>query len=169
MKILAAAVLALAVTGCALLQQLEGRRLRRHVDHGHGVGGSTSTSQGSNCGTDPDTSAVLCLGSGVCPGLTIDSEVYPGCGFRVNGTAVDIECSCSGWLCPLGAASCSDAQATKLASASAGVICSELGNGICVQGTPVSSAAGSSSGGTCDTTCRTECAGEPTCIQACGC
>jgi hypothetical protein len=84
---------------------------------------------------------------------------------------LDIECSCSGMLCPLGATSCSDATA-KLADQNYGVVCAQVSAGTCLQGTPVansSSATSSSGGGTCDTVCRDECAGEPTCLQGCGC
>jgi hypothetical protein len=165
-KLSLAALSTLALAGCGILQALEG---------GGGTGGSAATTaaggsaapQGIDCGTDPNTSATLCLGSTVCPGLLIDTQVFPGCGFRVQGSAVDIECSCSGFLCPLGAATCADAQ-TKLMAESYGVVCNQLGAGSCAQGTPAAASA-SSSGGTCDTTCESECAGEPTCIQLCGC
>ena len=168
MKLLVPAALALAVSGCAMLQALDGGGAGG-ASTTTGTGGATTAAQGASCGTDPDTSAILCLASTVCPGLTIDSEVYPGCGYRVNGGALDIECSCSGWLCPLGAASCADAK-LKLADQNYGVVCSQAAGGTCAQGTPVGATpSSSSSGGTCDTTCRTECAGEPTCIQACGC
>jgi len=167
-KILATAFFALAVSGCALIQALEGGGSGGSATTTAAAGGST-TAQGSNCGTDPDTSAVLCLGSNVCPGLTIDSSAFPGCGFRVNGSAVDIECSCSGFLCPLGAASCADAQ-SKLSNENLGVVCSQLGSAACVQGTPVAASSSSSSaGGTCDQSCLAGCAGEPICIQNCGC
>ncbi len=160
---------ALALSGCALLQALEG-----------GSGGSTTTAAaaggstpvaGSDCGQDPDTSAVLCLGNNVCPSVTIDTNAYPGCGFRVSGYTVDIECSCSGWLCPLGATTCTDAQ-TKLSAENLGTVCGQMGTGVCVQGTPVTSSSSSSStsaGGTCDQSCLAGCDGEPICIQTCGC
>jgi hypothetical protein len=162
-----AALLTLALSGCALLQQLDGGGTGGTATTPPAASGSSAGAQGTNCGTDPDTSAVLCLGSTVCPGLTMDTSVFPGCGFRVNGAAVDIECSCSGWLCPLGATSCSDAQ-SKMMAENYSVVCSQLGTAACVQGKPVASSS-SSSGGTCDTTCRDECAGEPNCIQLCGC
>jgi hypothetical protein len=166
-KILAA-LLTLAVSGCAILQQLEGGGSGGTSTTPAATGGAATAAQGTDCGTDPDTSAVLCLGSTVCPGLTIDSSLFPGCGYRVNGVALDIECSCSGWLCPLGAASCSAAQ-SAMTQENYSVVCSQLGTAACVQGTPVAASSSSSSGGTCDTTCRSECAGEPTCIQLCGC
>lgn len=168
MKILAAAALALLVSGCAILQALEGGGGTGGSSSGSGAGGGSSSAQGINCGTDPDTSATLCLGSSVCPGLVVDSEVFPGCGYRVKGNTVDIECSCGGFLCPLGATSCADAK-QKLTDENYGVVCSQVGAGACVEGTPAASSTSSSSGGSCDTACRNDCAGEPTCIQACGC
>ena len=171
MKILVLAALAASVLGCGLIQALEG---------GGGTGGSTATGAGGvsatpggvDCGTDPETSAVLCLGNTLCPGLMIDQEVYPGCGFRVAGATIDIECSCNGFLCPLAASSCADATA-KLMADNYGVVCSQLSGGTCVQGTPVATTTAASSAGggssTCDTTCRSECGGEPSCLQLCGC
>jgi hypothetical protein len=149
---------------------------------GDGSGGSSSSSAGGStssiptgvdCGTDPNTGAVLCLGNTLCTGITVDSSVFPGCGFRITGEVVDIECSCNGYLCPLGATTCADAT-TKLGSENLGIVCEALSTNGCVQGTApaASTAAASSSGGsssTCDTECRDECAGEPTCIQNCGC
>jgi hypothetical protein len=171
-KILLAAAsfgLSFGVLGCGIIPGL-GTTDGSGSSAGNGGSSSSGTPGGTECGTDPETSAVLCLLNSVCPGLTIDSEVYPGCGFR-PGNLVDIECSCSGMLCPLGATSCSDAQA-KLADQNYGVVCAQVSAGTCLQGTPVagsSSASSSSGGSTCDTVCRDECAGEPTCIQGCGC
>lgn len=169
MKPLAFALLALALAGCGLVQALEGGG-STSTSSGSSTGGAAASGQGSNCGTDPETGVTLCLGNSVCPGLTIDTEVFPDCGFRVNGSAVDIECSCSGMICPLGASSCADAQA-KLANSNYGVVCSQVSAGTCAQGTPTGTTSTSTSGGggSCDTTCRDECAGEPTCIVACGC
>jgi hypothetical protein len=166
-KLPAIAIFATSLAGCGLLSALEGSSGGQGSSTGTGTGASTP--QGIDCGVDPDTSATLCLGNTVCPGMTIDTEVYPLCGFRVNGTAVDIECSCSGFLCPLGATSCASAQ-QKLADENYGVVCSQVSGGTCTQGMPVAqSTSSSSSGGSCDPTCRSECAGEPTCLQLCGC
>jgi hypothetical protein len=166
-RLLPIALVATSLAGCGILQALDG---------GSGAGSSSpaaagtggGSAQGIDCGTDPDTSATLCLGNTACPGLTIDTVVYPGCGFRVNGAAVDIECSCSGWLCPLGATSCAVAK-QKLAEENYGAVCGQLGGGACIQGVPTPRSTSSSSGGSCDPTCRSECAGEPTCLQLCGC
>ena len=70
---------------------------------------------GIDCGPDPDTGVVLCLGISACPNLLVDSDLYPGCGFRIHdGTGVlDLECACYGLICPIGIASTCD-QATAL-------------------------------------------------------
>ena len=167
MKLPALTVLALALAGCGLIQALEGGGGTGGTSAA-GTGGASGTPAGIDCGVDPETSATLCLGNTVCPGLLVSTEVYPACGFRVSGTIVDIECSCNGFLCPLGATTCADAKA-KLADQNYGVVCAQVSGGACAQGTPVGGSSASSSGGTCDTTCRSECAGEPTCIQQCGC
>jgi hypothetical protein len=158
--------LAFFVAGCGLIPGLSSGG--SGGSSSSGSGGSSSTPGGTNCGTDPETGAVLCLGNSACPGLTIDTEVYPGCGFRIAGSAVDIECSCNGFLCPLGATSCDDAK-TKLMNENYGVVCAQASGGSCVQGMPVASSSSSGGSSTCDPTCRDECAGEPTCLQQCGC
>lgn len=151
--------------------------LQHILDGGGGDGGGSSTTttgtgaataQGAYCGTDPDTSATLCLGNTLCSGILIDQEAYPRCGFRISGNALDVECSCGGFLCPLGAAATCDDLETLLANSNEGTVCSQLGGGTCTQGTPMSTST-TSGGGTCDPVCRSECGGDPTCIQLCGC
>jgi len=169
--VVAAALSAAGLVGCSLLQQLDGGTTSSG-------GGSTATTAaagstvavGASCGVDPDTGATLCLGNSLCPDITINSQVFPACGFRIDGAVIDIECSCGYSLCPLGATTCATAQ-TLLASDNEGIVCAQLSAGTCAAGTPTTttSASSSSSGGTCDTTCRDECGGDPTCIEACGC
>jgi hypothetical protein len=167
---------ALLLVGCGMLQQLEG-----------GSGGSTSAATttaatgtgaatGVNCGVDPNTSATLCLGISICPGLTIDQEVFPECGFLVQGSVVNVECSCGGFLCPLGSTTCATAQ-TLLASSNEGLVCSQVSQGTCIEGTPATTATATStttttgvtSGGSCTTDCLNSCVNDPACLQACGC
>jgi hypothetical protein len=166
MKVVGFLGFALAFMGCGLIQQLEGDTSSTTT----GAGGGSGVAEGAECGTDPSTSAILCLQNTLCAGITIDSSVYPGCGFRVNGTVVDIECSCSGYLCPLGASTCAQAT-TMLAAENYSQVCAPASSGNCAQGTPVATgaAATSSSGGSCDTVCRSECGADINCIQQCGC
>lgn len=161
--------LLLSLPGCGLLG----------VDSGSGGGASVSSAssgsssgaaQGSSCGTDPTTGATLCLGNSLCPGVTVDSSVFPECGFLVSGSNIDVECVCGSYLCPLGSTATCAALTTLLAQSNEGAVCAQASAGQCVQlsgsGTASSSSSGSSS---CDTTCRDECGEDPTCIEACGC
>jgi hypothetical protein len=173
-------LLALTALGFALV--LSGCNLLQAIDGGSGGAAATTTTtagtgaaQGIDCGVDPDTSATLCLGISLCPGLTVDQEVFPQCGFRLAGPVVDVECSCGGYLCPLGSTTCADAT-TLLAQQNEGLVCAELTAGGCVEGVPqvttTTSAAAttsSTSGGTCTQDCIGDCDGEPVCLQACGC
>jgi hypothetical protein len=159
--------LCVSVTGCGLIQSLLG-------DGSSGQGGSTGTGdtgpQGIDCGTDPETSVTLCLGTSLCPGMLIDTEAYPACGFRMNGGVLDVECSCNGMLCPLGAVGSCDDLKTAFANSNEGTICAQVSAGTCTQGTPMAtSSSAATGGGTCDVACRDECAGDQTCIQSCGC
>lgn len=154
----------LALTACDLLQI--------GTSSGSSSGGSgdtdSGTVQGTNCGTDTTIGATLCLGISLCPDVTVDTEVFPACGFRVSGTALDVECVCGSYICPLGSADTCDAVAKLLSEQNEGQVCARAGAGQCVEmiASTSSSSGGSSS---CDTTCRDECAGDPTCIVSCGC
>lgn len=138
-----------------------------------GVGGGTSSdagaAEGVSCGADPNTGATLCLGISLCPKLLVDQAAFPACGFRVRSNALDVECSCAGELCPLGAAaSCAELE-KLLAQQTEGTVCAQISAGTCEQGGTGSSSSSSSGGSSCDKGCRDLCAGEPSCITQCGC
>jgi hypothetical protein len=120
--------------------------------------------EGTGCGQDPYTGATLCLGLTACPGVTVNQEAFPGCGFRPTGsTTLDLECSCSGALCPIGVAtSCGQAQAL-LAEQNQGLVCAQISEGRCLQGTTTLPPSN------CDENCRGACVGDPACVTACGC
>lgn len=129
-----------------------------------GSGGGAATT-GSNCGVDPSTGVALCLGISSCPGVRVDPDQFPDCGFHVAGSKIDLECLCGDSLCPMGsAASCLDAKAL-LAEQSAQAVCAGVADGRCqgVQQTSHSSAS------TCDRDCRAQCSGVPGCVTLCGC
>ena len=87
--------------------------------------------QGIDCGKDPYTGAILCSGVSTCPGLLIDHDVYPDCGFRIHGTAFDLQCACYGGLCPVGSPStCTDAKAL-LDAQTEYLVCSQYNEGRC--------------------------------------
>ncbi len=132
------------------------------------AGSVPSGATGAGCGQDPTTGAILCTGISLCPQLVIDSSTFPDCGFRIHGDAIDLECVCSGSLCPAGSPATCDQAAQLLARLTEGTICAQVSDGLCV--TPAGG--GSPGGGVpsgCDPTCRTQCAGDPNCVQGCGC
>ena len=130
-----------------------------------GAGGGAAS--GVNCGVDPSTGVSLCLGISTCPTVLVDSDQFPGCGYRIAGSTIDLECLCGDSLCPMGsAASCLDAKAL-LADQSAQGICAEIADGSCTELTSTTPVSTSTT--TCDKECRSECGGDPNCITFCGC
>lgn len=103
-----------------------------------GSGGTTSTPAdasteasvtGVACGTDLQTHAKLCSGVSACPGLYVDSDQFPGCGF-VPGT-MNISCLCTDVLCPMGQPkSCAEA-AKLLQSSNVVLVCEQASEQIC--------------------------------------
>lgn len=127
---------------------------------------ASAPATGTGCGVDPSSGVSLCLGISSCPGVVVDPDLYPGCGYRISGTTIDLECLCDDSLCPMGsAASCLDAKAL-LADQSALAVCVGIADGLC---TTVKQTSSSSMTSTCDKDCRSECGGDPNCITLCGC
>ncbi len=159
-----------ALLGCTNMTQGQG---------GAGAGGSPGgpttmgprgqgdAGSGTGCGTDPNTGVTLCLGTAACPQLTVDPSVYPECGFRPqSGATLDLECVCTGFLCPIGVPSTCDDAAKLLQQQTEAIVCAQVSDGRCIgAGTGVDAG----QGGTCDPSCRDSCVGDPTCIQLCGC
>ena len=121
---------------------------------------------GANCFADPVSQVVLCQTVDACPGVAVDPDMFPDCGYAMRGgSQLDLECLCGTALCPIGVpASCAQAK-TLLGAQSAFVVCSQEDEGRCLE--LVVPEAGSR--GTCDPSCRDACAGAPDCIQLCGC
>ncbi len=139
-----------------------------------GAAGSASSDggvpvSGTNCGVDPSSAIALCLGITSCPTVLVDPDQFPGCGYRIAGNVIDLECLCNDSLCPMGsAASCADAKALLLDQSAQG-ICAGIAEGRC---TVVSQSATSTNGNAsanCDKNCRADCGGDPACITQCGC
>ncbi|MGH7293894.1 MAG: hypothetical protein ACRELB_03120 [Polyangiaceae bacterium] len=133
---------------------------------GSSGGGATS---GTGCTTDPQSGITLCEQIANCPGVDVDQGAYPGCGFRMqSGSIYDLECACGDVLCPIGTpVSCATALQLLDQEQTSIVVCQQVDQGSCL---PILPAAGSGSGGsTCDKDCESQCAGEPGCIQLCGC
>jgi hypothetical protein len=131
-----------------------------------GPGGAVPT--GSACTDDPQTGVTLCEETSLCPGVAFDPGALPNCGFQLHaGSVIDLECLCGTALCPIGVPQTCAQAAELLASQSSVVVCQQASNGNCIElAAPVADAGASSS---CDKQCETECAGEPGCIQLCGC
>jgi hypothetical protein len=143
-------------------------------------GGTASSSDGSTmgltgCGPDPATGVVLCLGTGACPNMTIDTTAFPSCGFHQGGASeFDLECICNGAeLCPIGEpTTCAEVSQLLTQQQSALQVCQQVSTGGCLSLQDAGS--GSGSGGTtglssaCQT-CVSSCGSTPACYQSCGC
>jgi len=142
------------------------------------VATSGPTATGEGCTVQTSSGTFLCTAISLCPSIAIDPGTFNGCGFRIRGDVIDLECECMGYLCPIGApATCAQA-ATLLTQENSGSVCSQTTSGTCIQeaqavtstgdaGTTTTTSPGTSPG--CDTTCESECVSDPNCIQACGC
>ncbi len=120
---------------------------------------------GADCVTDPASRITLCTSLSLCPGLAVDHDVYPDCGFRVSGSTIDLECLCDGYVCPMGAAlSCTQARELLLGSTEA-LICMQVSDGRCAERTTT----GSGEQRNCDAACAASCSNSPSCLELCGC
>jgi len=96
-------------------------------------GATTTTVTGVDCGPDPDTGVVLCLGISSCPDVSVDPDLYPGCGFRVHdgSDVLDLECACYGQICPIGIASTCDQATALMQDQSQYTVCMQVDEGRC--------------------------------------
>jgi len=132
-------------------------------------GGSDGTggTGGTGCTLDPATQVTLCAQIGACPRVSVDPAMFPGCGFRPGGAAsFDLECLCSGSLCPMGVPT-TCAQAAQLVQTQNVLgVCQQVAEGRCVQ---VAAPDASTVAPSCDRTCQSQCGGATDCLQICGC
>lgn len=133
-------------------------------------GAAGPTAQGADCIVDPTSGVHICSAISICPRVVVNHDVYPNCGWRIHGQALDLECACSGMVCPIGSPTTCDQAAKLLADQSELQVCQQVSESRCTAG-PASS---SSSGGTpptsgCDATCAAECHNAPSCLRLCGC
>jgi hypothetical protein len=131
---------------------------------GAGGGSSSATTTGASC-TQVSSSISLCLYISSCPNLILDPKVFPSCGFRIHGDAIDPECLCGNTICPIGApTSCSEAAADTSGDVTYDSVCEQSVEGHCTAlGT-----GGSSTSSACET-CVQNCDNVPSCVEACGC
>ncbi|HEY2404975.1 MAG TPA: hypothetical protein VGI10_03185 [Polyangiaceae bacterium] len=125
---------------------------------------ASTSATGVNCGTDPSSGVTLCEGISSCPDEPIDQGQYPGCGYRIRGNTLDLECLCGDSLCPIGVALNCDQARSLLADQSALAVCAGVSEDRCTALAVVPT-----NSSNCDTACRDECAGDPGCAVLCGC
>lgn len=138
---------------------------------------SAATPVGGECGTDPQTGITLCSQISLCPNITVDQSQLPGCGFRIHaGAVIDLECLCNGEaLCPVGVPDTCDQAAALLMDQTLLTVCDQTAESHCTEvggteaGAPILNVNPNANASSCDKQCETECAGEPDCIQLCGC
>lgn len=131
-----------------------------------GDGGADAGIETAYCGTVGSSTLELCRETSECPGLVVDSDLYPRCGFRVRGGAVDLVCACDDSLCAMGAyTSCAQARAL-LEGQSELAVCMQVAEGRCAA-LPTGTSQPAASG--CDRVCLSECGGGAGCAEMCGC
>jgi hypothetical protein len=157
-----------ALSACGMIPGLEGS------DDGgaSGPNGAASATadagpKGIDCITEAETGAVICTGISSCPGLLVNHDVFPTCGFRVGGALLDLECACQGSLCPIGVAQTCEQAKQLLRDQTESTVCMQVAEGRCTKGTPATTTPATSS--SCDKLCAAECGNVPSCIKLCGC
>ncbi len=130
-------------------------------------GAAGPTAQGADCIVESSTGVHICTAISTCPNVLIDHDVYPNCGWRIRGQALDLECACNGMVCPLGSPATCDQAAKLLADQTEMQVCQQVNEGRCTPGTGASGKTPPQS--SCDKTCAGECAGDPNCVRLCGC
>ncbi len=133
-------------------------------------GGSSAASavQGASC-TAITASISLCQYISACPDLTLNVKVFPECGFRIHGSAIDPECLCENeYLCPIGSpTTCTEAAQAAGGDTTYDSVCEQVGTGGCKDLT-AGTGAGSTTSAACQQ-CVSSCDNVPSCIDACGC
>ena len=116
------------------------------------------------CVLDPLSRVTLCTAIGLCPGLPVDHDRFPNCGFRAGTGLIDVQCFCDEFLCPLGASlTCGQAR-ELLATQFELTACAQVSEGRCARRSALPP-----TGTTCDKNCAATCAGDPGCLRLCGC
>jgi hypothetical protein len=142
---------------------------------GEDAGASAASVVGSGC-TQLTASISLCASISSCPGLALNAQVFPQCGFRIHGTAIDPECVCGTALCPIGVpTTCAEAAAEASGDTTYDSVCEQSVEGSCLPlnaGSSGSGGSGASSGSGTSTACQQciqNCDNVPSCIDACNC
>jgi hypothetical protein len=148
-----------------------------------GATATATAAQGASC-TQINATTSLCQFINLCPTLTLNTSVFPQCGFRIHGDAIDPECFCDNeYLCPIGSpTTCAEAATESTGDVTYDSVCQQYLTGHCTDLNAAASAGSTSTGSTstgststgstttaaCQS-CLTNCANVPACIEACGC
>jgi hypothetical protein len=121
--------------------------------------------QGSDCAVDSISGVTLCTRIALCPGVSVDHDAYPNCGFRASAGSIEVDCVCGDFLCPIGI-SIDCAQAARLLAAqSEAIACTQVSEERCAPRNKAPPAGNPS----CDKNCAAGCAADPGCLRLCGC
>ena len=163
----AALALSFLFAACALENMSTGSGKGAAADGGtKSDAGDAGAIQGAGCGTETESGLALCAATSKCPNLVVDTQVFPSCGFRIQGTAVDLVCGCNGSICSMGAFTTCAQAAELLTSQTQQTVCMQVAEGRCTTGAP---APASTAKSTCDRQCLSECGGGAGCASLCGC
>lgn len=125
--------------------------------------------QGAGCGADAITGVTLCLAVSICPNDIIDSELWPGCGFRMTPSGFDLQCVCDNQVCPIGTPLTCEQIAPLLAAQTQLGVCASASEGRCVTPAASGGTPGAVSPSGCNKACAQQCYGENGCLEQCGC
>jgi hypothetical protein len=127
--------------------------------------GTAAAVQGASC-TAVTSSISLCQFISSCPNLALNPQVFPQCGFRIHGTAIDPECLCGNYLCPIGSpTTCTEAATMASGDTTYDSVCEQSVTGHCLA---LTASGGSTTSAACQS-CITNCDNVPACVDACGC
>ncbi len=161
--------LVVLVSACALENISTGTGKSAGTDAGAAAadgGDAAPAVQGAGCGVEAESGLQLCAATSACPTLAVDTNVFPSCGFRIQGSVVDLVCGCDGSICSMGAyTTCAQASAL-LEAQTQQQVCMQVAEGRCAAASRPSSP---SSGSTCNRACLSECGGGAGCASLCGC
>ena len=179
----AAAILALSNAGCADIEQAllgeDSGTATTTADAGEATesgisypeGGAVAEGDaavGTNCGYEATTGVILCTGISSCPDIVVSQTTLTGCGFRIRGDALDLECGCGGELCPIGAPTTCAEAVQLLTNQTQPAVCTQISEGHCTTPGQTGSTSTTTSS-SCDQTCAAKCVGAAPCLAMCGC
>jgi hypothetical protein len=143
-----------------------------------GAGGTSGQDSGividassGSCFVEPTSGATLCKTTSLCTGFTLDSTLFPDCGFIGSASGLDLECVCQtqNALCPISVMStCTIMMNQVAADVSEDNICNNM-SGSFSTCRDLNSVAPTGMGGAsnCNQACIQTCANAPACITGC--